>query len=124
MYKVQLLAYYGEQSLKNPEVVTTTDPLDCLHDAHEFVHWFACQLSTSFAYRIIEFCEQGDFRYVNAYPINVQSPIDCIYCPPRPLYLHIKKKRVVDRHREGLFYEYPDNPRGIYRNTSLQCPRF
>lgn len=122
-YKVQLLTYYGETSFHRSKVWFTTDLFLCMHDALEFVHWFACQLSTSFAYRILEFSSQDEFTYVHAFPVNVQPPIECLHYPPQPLTLSIKKKRREDRHSLGYYYEYPDTP-VLYRSNTLNLPKF
>ena len=118
-YKVQLLTYQGEGTVQKCKPWYTTDPLSCMHDAHEFVHWFACKVSTPFVYRIIEFAEDGHFRYVHPYPVQMQSPIDCVYSPPSPLYMHIKKKRLIDRHKAGYFYEFPESSTCVFKSTPL-----
>lgn len=107
-FKVQLLDCV--KNLHNPSeppiVIMTTDVLLTMYDAHEFVHWLSCQLSTPFYYQILEFCEEDNVRYVNAFPALEKAPTPCKYWPPEPLYLHIKKKRRQERNHLGLYYEY------------------
>ena len=125
-YKIQLLTYNGENSTSRCKVWFMSDPLECMHDAREWVHWLACQLSSSFAYRILEFTQDsGDyFNYVYEFPVYVQHPIECIHWPPQPLTLSIKKKRLQERHALGFFYEYPERSHGVYSTNLLRGPKF
>lgn len=100
MYKVQLLHPYGS------EVIMTSEPLECMHDVREFVHWLSCQLSSTFRYRIIEFTSLDGIDYAHSHPIMEKKPTHCVYWPPQPLFLYIKKKRREERSRLGLYYEY------------------
>lgn len=118
-YKVQLLTYSGENRIQNCKPWFITERLSCMHDAHEFVHWFACKVSSSFAYRIFDFSEDKDLRYIHPYAVQIQSPIECLYSPPTPLYMHIKKKRLIDRHPQGYFYEFAEPCNHVYKCTPL-----
>ena len=105
-YKVQLLSHTGKHCNYAPEVLMTSEVYDNLHDCREFLHWLSCQVSTSIHYRFIEFTPSDVYNYVHFYPIMSKEPTKCVYWPPCPLTLSIKKQRRQNRHQHGFYYEY------------------
>ena len=87
----------------------TSEALDELYDAKQFLFWLSCQISTSIPYQIIIEVYVDGYTFHKELPKSFYPPTqDIKYYPLEPFTRYKKRTRLKYREQNKQYYEYKD----------------